>query len=190
MNVSERIQGIFEWLDNRVKRVHRTRRLPWFISVLCVSRIQWVTRWLCFTVFFPPLCYYFLFGWPELQNRSQTLEVGLVTIAAALGGLVLNAGVNLKGRKRRETILVAQEFIAVVILMIFFVPSLYFVELMDGIDTNSFEPGSSEAWVRGTYFWIAAASFFGGIILFIFALVDLVFAMGGIRNTRYGFQRK
>lgn len=125
-----------------------------------------------------------------MQNHSQTLEVGLITIAAALGGLVLNAGVNLKGRKRRETILVAQEFIAVVILMIFFVPSLYFVELMDGIDTNSFEPGSSEAWVRGTYFWIAAASFFGGIILFIFALVDLVFAMGGIRNTRYGFQRK
>ena len=45
MNIHQRVRGIFKWLGDRVGRVHRTRRQPWFISILYVSRIQWVTRW-------------------------------------------------------------------------------------------------------------------------------------------------
>ena len=126
-------------------------------------------------VFFVPLAFYLLPGWDKLQDRPPALDVGVVTVAAALGGLVLNAGLNLEGRKRRETIRVAQKFIAVVILIILSLPTLHFVGLLDDI-----EPGSLEAWVRGFFFWIAAISFFGGTILFIVALIDLAFTMVGI----------
>ena len=78
--------------------------------------------------------------------------------------------------------MVAQKFIAVVILMIIFLPALHFVELLGGIDTGAFQPDSAEAWGRGFFFWIGAISFYGGISLFMIALVDLVYAMVGIDN--------
>ena len=87
-------------------------------------------RILCWVVFFLPFALYFLIGWDQLLDHPPTLDVGIVTVAAALGGLVLNAGTNLKGSKRKETIQVAQKFIAVVVLMIIFLPALHFVELM------------------------------------------------------------
>lgn len=128
-------------------------------------------------VFFLPFALYFLIGLGQLLDRPPALDVGVVTVSAALGGLVLNAGLNLKGSKRKETIQVAQKFIAVVILMILFLPALHFVELMDGIDLNSFQPNSLQAWVRGFFFWVGAIAFYAGISLFIVALVDLVYAM-------------
>ena len=128
-------------------------------------------------VFFLPFALYFLIGWDQLLDHPPTLDVGIVTVAAALGGLVLNAGTNLKGSKRKETIQVAQKFIAVVVLMIIFLPALHFVELMGSIDVNEFQPDSAEAWVLGFFFWIGAISFYAGISLFIVALVDLVYAM-------------
>ena len=100
-------------------------------------------------VFFLPFALYFLIGWDQLLDRPPTLDVGIVTVAAALGGLVLNAGTNLKGSKRKETIQVAQKFIAVVVLMIIFLPALHFVELMGSIDVNEFQPDSAEAWGSG-----------------------------------------
>ena len=87
-----------------------------------------------------------------MLDRPPGLDVGVITVAAALGGLVLNAGLNLTGSKRKGTVQVAQKFIAVVILMIIFLPALHFVELMNGIDLNSFKPDSLEAWVRGFSF--------------------------------------
>ena len=116
-------------------------------------------------------------GLDQLLDRPQTLDVGVVAVSAALGGLVLNAGLSLCGAKRREFIGVAQKFIAIVILMILSVPLLQFVELMGGINTHAFDPDSLEAWFRGFFFWGGAISFFGGIIFFIVALVDLVYAM-------------
>ena len=80
-----------------------------------------------------------------MVERPPALDVGVVTVAAALGGLVLNAGLNLTGSKRKETVQVAQKFIAVVILMIIFLPALHFVELMNRINLNSLKPDSIEA---------------------------------------------
>ncbi len=140
--------------------------------------------WLCLLFFIVPFALYFLTE-GELLDRPAALDVGFVTVSAALGGLVLNAGLNLKGSKRRETVRVAQKFIAVVILMIIFLPALHFVALMDGINLYSFQPDSLEAWLRGFYFWVGAASFYVGISLFIVALADLVSAMVGIDRTEY-----
>ena len=123
-----------------------------------------------------------------MSDRPPALDVGIVTVAAALGGLVLNAGLNLQGSKRKETVQVAQKFIGVVILIIIFLPAIHFVELMGGVDLDSFEPGSSEARFRGFFFWIAAVSFYVGIALFIVALVDLVYAINGIHNVEYASQ--
>ena len=139
----------------------------------------------CWLVIFVPLALYLLRGWDKLLDRPQALDVGIVAISAALGGLVLNAGLSLAPPKREEVILVAQEFITVVILMILFVPSLYYVELTGNTDINSFKLDSLEAWVELFFFCAAAVSFYGGVSLFIFALVDLAFAMAGIGNTEY-----
>ena len=130
-----------------------------------------------------PFAFYFLIGWDRLLDRPPTLDVGIVTVAAALGGLVLNAGTNLKGSKRKETIEVAQKFIAVVVLMIIFLPALHFVELIGGIDINKFQPENAEAWARGFFFWVGAISFYLGISIFIIALVDLVYAMIGMEDV-------
>ena len=115
--------------------------------------------------------------------------MGLVTVSVALGGFVLNAGLSLKGSKRRETVQVAQKFIAVVILMIIFLPALHFVELMDGVKLDSFQPDSLEAWLRGFFFWVGALSFYAGIGLFIVALADLVYAMIGIGRMEHALGR-
>ena len=138
---------------------------------------------LCWFLFLLPFSLYVLLELDQLLDRPHTFDLGIVTVAAALGGLVLNAGVNLDGPKGKELIRVAQEFIAVVILMITFLPALHFVELMGGIQLISFEPDSIGAWARGFFFWTGVVSFYLAISLFIIALVDLVYAMVGIESV-------
>ena len=160
-------------------------QLPSFQNILKAWLPRGTARMLCWLFFFVPFALYFLVGWGQLLDRPLALDVGVVTVAAALGGLVLNAGLNLTGSKRKETVQVAQKFIAVVILIIIFLPALHFVELMGSIDLDSFQPDSAEAWVRGLFFWIGAISFYVGISLFIIALVDLVYAMIGIERIEH-----
>ncbi len=162
----------------------------WFRKILETRPSRGIARLYCWTIFFPPLVLLLVQGLDQLLDQPQTLDVGVVAVSAVLGGLVLNAGLSLRGPKGREFISVAQKFIAVVILMILSVPSLQFVELMDGIDINACAPDSLEAWVRGFFFWVGAISFFGGIIFFIVALVDLVYAMVGIGSMEHAPQRK
>ena len=150
---------------------------------------QQIVRILCLSILFPVFSIYFLTG-GEVGSTPVTLEVGVIGIAATLGGLVLNAGVNLCGEKGREFILVAQKFIAVVILMLMFLPAFHIVSLLGGIDINSFEPGDLTAWGRGVMFWISAASFTVGVGLFVIALVDLVYAMFGLGGTGNASGRK
>ena len=132
---------------------------------------------------------YFLTG-GEVRSVPATLEVGVIAVAAALGGLVLNAGLNLGGEKGREFILVAQKFIAVVILMLIFLPTLHIVDLAGDIDVSSFESDNPTAWGLGVMFWIAAASFYAGAGLFVTALVDLAYAVFGLGGTGNASRRK
>ena len=114
-----------------------------FIGKRWRSSRQWV-RVLCFFIFFPVFSIYFLTG-GEVKSVPAMLEVGVIAVAAALGGLVLNAGLNLGGEKGREFTLVAQKFIAVVILMLIFLPTLHIVDLAGDIDIASFEPDNLTA---------------------------------------------
>ena len=56
-----------------------------------VSRV--LTRGLCWVIFFPVVSVHFL-GFDRIVGIELGLEIGIVAIAAALGGLVLNAGVS------------------------------------------------------------------------------------------------
>ena len=150
---------------------------------------QQFVRILCLSIFLPMFSIYFLTG-GEVSSVPVTLEVGVIGIAATLGGLVLNAGVNIRGEKGREFILVARKFIAVVILMLIFLPVFHIVSLLGGIDINSFEPSDLTAWCRGVMFWISAASFTVGVGIFVIALVDLVYAMFGLGGTGNASGRK
>jgi len=141
-----------------------------------------VVRILCWFVFFPVFSLYFLTG-DEVKSVPATLEVGVIAVAAALGGLVLNAGLNLCGERRIEFLLVAQKFIAVVILMTIFLPTLHILNLAGGMDFNSFEPGEADAWFRGALLLVAAVSFYAGVSYFVIALVDLAYTMGGIVDS-------
>ena len=112
------------------------------------------------------------------------MDVGVIAVAAVLAGLMLNAGIKLVGSNREVTIQVALKFIAVVILMILFGPSIYAIELLGGIDISSLELNSTDAWVRWFMFLIAALSFYVGTGLFIVALVDMAFVL--FRISRKG----
>ena len=133
-------------------------------------------------ILFAPLSVYYLHGASQSTARPQSLDLGIITVSAVLGGLVLNAGSNLKGGNK-EAIQVAQKFILVVVLMTIFLPSIYAVEIMGGIKMWSFE-STRAGWSRGFMFLIATLTFYGSIIFFIIALVDLVYAVFGINNSK------
>ena len=153
---------------------------------------DWKARgpvWLiCFALFFIPLVLYQILGQDELLDRPVAFDVGIVTVSAAFGSLLLNAGMSTNAPKRKETIRVAKKFIYVVILTVFSLPVMHFVELIN-VDISSFEPDSPKAWLRGFYLWFAVISFYLAIILFIIALVDLVCVLIGIGNTEHGCKK-
>ena len=144
-------------------------------------------RVLCGFVFFPVFVVYLLSS-DRMGDVPPALEFGVVVIAAALGGLVLNAGVSsgVPCKQRREFIAVAQKFVVVVILGIIFPPIMWFVDFFGGVDIMSFEPGNPSGWVLGPLSWIGVSSFFAGVTFFIVALVDLVYAMIGLGGAGCG----
>lgn len=144
-----------------------------------------VMRVLCWLVFFPAVSVYFL-DMDRIGDIPPALGFGVVGIAAALGGLVLNAGVS-SGLPceslRREFIAVAQKFIVVVILGIIFPPIMLFVDFFGGVDIASFEPGDPSWWVLWPLLLIGMFSFSAGMTFFIVALVDLVYAIMGLGKS-------
>ena len=123
MQLISLFQGIFE---------------EWFTGRGLVKALSWI-------IFFVPSVAYFLRGSAQPLGLPVTLELGVIAVSVAFGGLALTVGLNLNGPKRKETIRVAQRFIMVVVLMVVFLPTLHFVELMDGISANSFQPDRLDA---------------------------------------------
>ena len=160
--------------------------LVWLDKGKCLpGGYRLTTRVVCWLVFFPVVSVYFL-DMDRIGDIPPALEFGAVGIAAALGGLVLNAGVS-SGVSceslRREFIAVAQKFIVVVILGIIFPPIMLFVDFFGGGDIASFEPGDPSWWVRWPLLLFGMFSFFAGVSIFIVALVDLVYAMMGLDKS-------
>ena len=145
-------------------------------------------RGVCGFVFFLVVSVYLLSS-DSIGDIPPALEFGVVGIAAALGGLVLNAGLS-SGLPceslRREFIAVAQKFIVVVILGIIFPPIMLFVDFFGGVDIASFEPGDPSWWVLWPLLLFGMFSFFAGVVFFIVALVDLVYAMMRLGKSSCG----
>ena len=166
--------------------------LVWLDCMSGAREILWsdsrlMVRVLCGFVFFPMFVVYLLSP-DRMGDVPPALEFGVVVIAAALGGLVLNAGLSsgVSCKQRREFIAVAQKFIVVVILGIVFPPIVWFVSFFGGVDITLLEPGSSSGWALWILLWIGVSSFFVGVSLFIVALVDLVYAMMGLGKAGCG----
>ncbi len=144
-----------------------------------------VMRVVCWLFLVPAVSVYFL-DMDRIGDIPPALEFGVVGIAAALGGLVLNAGLS-SGLPceslRREFIAVAQKFIVVVILGIIFPPIMQYVDSAGGADLTSFDPGDASGWVLGALLLFGMFSFFAGMTFFIVALVDLVYAMIGLGKS-------
>ena len=166
--------------------------LVWLDCMSGAGKILWsrsrsTVRGVCGSAFFLVMCVYLLSS-DSIGDIPPALEFGVVGIAAALGGLVLNAGLS-SGLPceslRREFIAVAQKFIVVVILGIIFPPIMLFVDFFGGVDITSFEPGDSSLWLLGPLLF-GMFSFFAGVSLFIVALVDLVCAMMGLGKASCG----
>ena len=158
--------------------------LVWLDYESGASKILWedsrpMVRGVCGFVFFLVVSVYLLSS-DSIGDIPPALEFGVVGIAAALGGLVLNAGLS-SGLPceslRREFIAVAQKFIVVVILGIIFPPIMLFVDSAGGVDLMSLEPGDPSWWVLWPLLLFGMFSFFAGVVFFIVALVDLVYAM-------------
>ena len=151
------------------------------------SRSRPTVRGLCGFVFFLVISAYLLSS-DSVGDIPPALEFGVVVIAAALGGLVLNAGVSsgLLCKQRREFVAVAQKFIIVVILGIIFPPIVWFVDSAGGVDIMSFEPGDSSWWVLWPLLLFGMFSFFAGVTFFVVALVDLFYAMIGLGGAGCG----
>ena len=133
-------------------------------------------------ILFAPLSVYYLRDASQLIALPKSLDLGIIAVPAVLSGLVLSAGSNLKGGNK-EAIQVVQKFILVIVLITIFLPTIYAVEIMGGIRIWSFE-FTQAGWSRGSMFLIASLAFYGSIIFFIIALVDLVFAVFGISLSK------
>ncbi len=177
--IVQRKRGAASWIESLRTSV------SWIAAFCEASNTQWIVRGISVGLFLGPLALYLLSELKGLPHTPPSLDVGIIVVAAALGCLVLNAGLNLRGPKRTETIRAAQKFIVVVILMLVFLPSIHAVEAAGGINLNSFEPRVTKAWGRGIFFWIASVSFYTAVILFITALVDLVFAINNMHKPKY-----
>lgn len=136
-----------------------------------------------------PFSIYLLTG--ELNKPVPPMaQFSIIAIAPILGGLVLTAASNFKStpEKHSELICIAQKFISATVLFILFVPFIYMVNLLHGIDVNSFQWHDPIAWYRGIYFWLAVPCFYIGIVLFLFGIMDLLFVLVDLGTSSDGRQ--
>jgi len=124
-----------------------------------------------------PFVFYLLLSGVQ-KSVPPALQWSIIAVAPTLGGLLLAAASNRRLRKgvHEELISVAQKLIVATVLFIFFTCLFFTVELTGGIDTSSRDL-SLMGWFRGGSFWVSAAFFYGGVYLFLVAIIDLVLAL-------------
>lgn len=134
-----------------------------------------------FLIFSVPFSIYVLKGLPT-QPFSGVESLSMIGISLALAGLSFAASSipSITSKKRIELVCVAQKFIAVTILSLLFIPAIYMVDILNGININSVSLLDAEAWWRGTFFWIAVPCFYGAIFLFFLGISDLIFSLADL----------
>ena len=112
-------------------------------------------------------------------QQPQTVEqLGFIAIGFAFSGISFGAA-SIKGinsESRAELIYVAQKFVVVTILFIFFIPliNIFNFSPFKEIDVNTINLGDPNAWLRGIVFYLMVFCFYGGQLLFFFGITDLI----------------
>jgi uncharacterized membrane protein YozB (DUF420 family) len=129
------------------------------------------------------LLFYIFLGDTQV-TVPPTLQFNIIIVSSTLGGLVLAAATISRGkrRKRRELLSVAQKFIVATLLFVLFTALFFIIELVGGINTNSFELTNSASWFRGICYWAALVSSGAGLVLFPLGMTDLVIALTHMRQ--------
>jgi hypothetical protein len=158
----------------------------WILNIIgeddnSIKERQW--RFLVALVILFILFFYILLGDAQVAVPS-TFQFNIIIVSSTLGGLVLAAATISRGKraKRRELLAVAQKLIMATLLFVFFTALFFIVELIGGIDPDSFEITSLLNWFRGTCYWSAFVSIFAGGILFSLGIIDLVIALTRMRK--------
>jgi len=130
---------------------------------------------------FIPFTVYFALG-ENVTSVSPVAQFSIIAVAPTLGGLVLAAASNFRGKpeKREELIRVSQKFITAAVLLMLSVPFIFMVDILGGIDIDSFDWRDSITWFRGIYFWLALPCLYIGIIIFLWGITDLIFALANL----------
>ena len=132
-----------------------------------------------------PFSFYFLLGevYSEQIQISYISLPSILPIVSALGALVLTAAPKLANTPQTRIKLkgIAQKFILATILFLIFAPCLFMIDgPLGGIDINSLDSDPISIF-RGVLFWVfVTPSFYGGITLFIWGLLDLVYDLAFI----------
>jgi len=115
----------------------------------------------------------------ELKYVPLVGQFGIISASPTLGGLVITlAGTSkIENNKRKELLQVAQKFFSAGVLLIAFIPFIFLVDKIGGIDPNSLDLCNRLSWSRGVCFWFSALFFYGGAYLFSLGIVDFNLAL-------------
>lgn len=114
------------------------------------------------------------------SSDSGTMQFNIATIAPTIAGLILtlvSSSVITGVRRKNEAKCVTRKLVSATISFILFSVTFPMVDLLQGIDIFTLDLLTVDAWIRGIYFWIGAACFYGGVFLFILGMVDFIFLL-------------
>lgn len=119
-----------------------------------------------------------------------SLQFNVIIISATLGGLVLAGASNrrISRRTHNKFMSVAKNLIYATLLFLVFTALLFWIESTGGINVNESD-FSRAGIIRGIFFYGGAISFYAGIFLFSWSLIDLALTLRDIRRPRQGVGR-
>ena len=110
---------------------------------------------------------------PQSLEQLSFIAVGLGFSAVSFGAASIP---SITPASRNELVRVAKKFVLVTVLFILFVPLVKIFDFppFKDIDVNSLVLSDINAWMRGVAFYLMALTFYGGELLFLFGITDLI----------------
>lgn len=161
------IRGFLSWINKKfgsesfVKRT-RSHKIVLSLSIIFV---------------FPVVAVYAINTYAGTNHSVE--RYSMLVISSMFFGFAIPFAVGFKTRPEFGQI--AHEFMLATLLSAFFVPLIYLVDSMQGVQLGSWQ-WSGDGVIRWFYFCLAAISFFGGIFILLLGLVDFVFKFPSGRN--------
>jgi hypothetical protein len=143
------------------------------------SGLRILFNFLLFIIFFIPVTIYYI-GSLATKTLQPVEQISFIAIGLAFSGISFGAASisDITSRSKNELICAAKKFVLVTILFIIFIPLLNLLNqpLFKDINIYSIDLTDVEAWLRGITFYLTVFSFYGGELLFILGITDLIYA--------------